>query len=418
MPLQLRVGIVCLIAAFVAGQINRGIFRLAWAPRDIGPWSPAAQNAPSRKWSDRLPMVGWFGMARESALHGSNFWHRPFLIELGFVLGIGFLYVFEMKQGLYPSGAAMQPVSVIHAQFAAHFVLIALLVVATFIDIDEKIIPDQITVPGTILGLLFATMLPGSMLPSWDPIAIPPIVVSRLAATDPFAWPNWLDGTFGLVLGMACIAGWIYGLMPKTLWYRGGIIRFWNYLVVSIARHPSTKWYGLGFVLLSACIASVWMFGGTRWQALLTSLLGVAGGGAIVWGIRVFASVTLGKEAMGFGDVTLMAMIGAFLGWQATVVIFFIAPFTGSLIAIIQLLIYRRQDIPYGPFLASAALVCIVAWPAVWIQIDSVMDLFAAFADIFGVGVAHLMSMVFGGFFVLVALSLLLVRCMKSLFSR
>ena len=121
---------------------------------------------------------------------------------------------------------------------------------------------------------------------------------------------------------------------------------------------------------------------------------------------------------MGFGDVTLMAMIGAFLGWQATVVIFFIAPFTGSLIAIVQLLIYRRQDIPYGPFLASAALVCIVAWPPVWMQIDSVMDLFAAFANIFGVGVAQLMAVVFGGFFVMVALSLLAVRGTKALFSR
>ena len=418
MPLQLRVGIVCLIAAFVAGQINRGVFRLAWTPRDIGPWSPAAKDAPPRKWSDRIPIVGWFGMARESTLHGSNFWHRPFLIELGFVLGIGFLYVFELNQGLYPSGAALPSTSTIHAQFAAHFVLIALLVVATFIDIDEKIIPDQVTVPGTVLGMLFATMLPDSMLPSWDPIAFPPIAVSRLAATDPFAWPSWLNGTIGLLVGLACVAGWIYGLMPKTLWYRGGIIRFWKYLAVSIVRHPSTKWYGFGFVLLAAFVGSVWMTGGTRWQALLTSLLGVAGGGAIVWGIRVFASVTLGKEAMGFGDVTLMAMIGAFLGWQATVVIFFIAPFTGSLIAIVQLLIYRRQDIPYGPFLASAALVCIVAWPPVWMQIDSVMDLFAAFANIFGVGVAQLMAVVFGGFFVLVALSLLAVRGTKALFSR
>ncbi|MFC1757597.1 prepilin peptidase [Planctomycetota bacterium] len=416
MPLEFRVGIVCLIAAFVAGQINRGIFRLAWMPRDMGPWSPPAQKTPPRKWWDRLPIIGWFGLARESPVHGAGFWHRPFLIELGFVLGMAFLYVFELHQGLYPIGAAKPMSSIIHAQFAAHFTLIALMIVATFIDMDEKIIPDQITVPGTLLGLLIATLLPESLLPVWNPLSIPPIVASPLTATEPFAWPNWFDGPQGLVIGVCCIAGWVYGLMPKTLWYRGGVVRFWRYLFSSIVRHPHTKWYMLAFVVLTSFVASIWIIGGARWQSLLTSLLGIAGGGAIVWGIRVFASATLGKEAMGFGDVTLMAMIGAFLGWQATVVIFFVAPFTGSLIAIGQLLIYRKQDIPYGPFLASAALVCIVVWPIVWSQIVAVMELFTVFAGIFGVGVAQLMAVVFGGFFVLVALCLLLVRVTKSLF--
>ena len=45
-------------------------------------------------------------------------------------------------------------------------------------------------------------------------------------------------------------------------------------------------------------------------------------GGGIVWAVRIIASQALGVEAMGFGDVTLMCMIGAFVGWQPALLIF------------------------------------------------------------------------------------------------
>ena len=57
---------------------------------------------------------------------------------------------------------------------------------------------------------------------------------------------------------------------------------------------------------------------------------------------------------MGFGDVTLMMMVGAFLGWQAGVVIFFLAPFAGLVVGVLQLVLRRDDEIPYGPFLCLA----------------------------------------------------------------
>ena len=42
-----------------------------------------------------------------------------------------------------------------------------------------------------------------------------------------------------------------------------------------------------------------------------------------MWAVRIIGTLTLRQEAMGFGDVTLMAMIGAFTGWQSTLLIFF-----------------------------------------------------------------------------------------------
>ena len=51
---------------------------------------------------------------------------------------------------------------------------------------------------------------------------------------------------------------------------------------------------------------------------------------------------------MGFGDVTLLSMIGAFVGWQASLVVFFLAPFAGMVIGVTQRLLHGEREIPYG----------------------------------------------------------------------
>lgn len=69
---------------------------------------------------------------------------------------------------------------------------------------------------------------------------------------------------------------------------------------------------------------------------------------------------------MGFGDVTLMAMIGAFLGWQPCLMIFFLAPFAGLIVGLLRLVLLRDTEIPYGPFLCLAAVGLIVFWNWIW----------------------------------------------------
>jgi leader peptidase (prepilin peptidase)/N-methyltransferase len=64
-------------------------------------------------------------------------------------------------------------------------------------------------------------------------------------------------------------------------------------------------------------------------------------------------------ESMGGGDVKLMGMIGAFLGWQTALLTFFIAPFLGVVIGVANLLIKKEHTIPYGPFLSLAALIAL-----------------------------------------------------------
>ncbi len=101
----------------------------------------------------------------------------------------------------------------------------------------------------------------------------------------------------------------------------------------------------------------------------------MAAGGGIIWLVRQIGQVVLGKEAMGFGDVTLMAMIGAFLGWQTCLMVFFVAPFFGLVLAILGWSLHREHEIPYGPFLCLGAAAVVLKWPAFWDRTEGVFEL-------------------------------------------
>ena len=116
----------------------------------------------------------------------------------------------------------------------------------------------------------------------------------------------------------------------------------------------------------SVVVLLVWFRGGPGWDGLLSALVGMAAGGGLIWLVRIIGTAALGREAMGFGDVTLMAMIGAFLGWQPCLVIFFLAPVAGLVVGVLRLLFMRDREIPYGPFLCLATLFVIVGWNGVW----------------------------------------------------
>jgi leader peptidase (prepilin peptidase) / N-methyltransferase len=116
----------------------------------------------------------------------------------------------------------------------------------------------------------------------------------------------------------------------------------------------------------SGLITWVWWQGGPRWAALASGLAGVIVGGGLVWIVRVLASAVMHREAMGFGDVTLLAMIGAFLGWQAAIVVFFLAPLAGIVIGVARLILHGEKEIAFGPFLCLATAVVVLFWPELW----------------------------------------------------
>lgn len=98
----------------------------------------------------------------------------------------------------------------------------------------------------------------------------------------------------------------------------------------------------------------------SRWAAFLDSSLGGLTGGASIYIIGFVWELVRKKEAMGGGDVKLLAMIGAFLGWKLTILTFFIAPVFGVVPGLVAMIKDRRQTIPYGPYLSLGAIVSIL----------------------------------------------------------
>jgi len=95
-------------------------------------------------------------------------------------------------------------------------------------------------------------------------------------------------------------------------------------------------------------------------KGLLGSLWGYFVGAAVVWATRIFGTYAFGKEAMGLGDVHLMAAAGTVIGPVLVVVAFFIAPFFGLIWACFQMFFRKTRQIPYGPFLSLAVFVVMI----------------------------------------------------------
>jgi len=101
---------------------------------------------------------------------------------------------------------------------------------------------------------------------------------------------------------------------------------------------------------------------------MIQSLLGIIAGGSIIYFTGAIFDLVYFKwlkkpaingetESIGGGDVKLLAMIGAFMGWQKALLTFFMAPFIGIVVSIVILIKKKDHTIPYGPFLSLAALI-------------------------------------------------------------
>lgn len=106
----------------------------------------------------------------------------------------------------------------------------------------------------------------------------------------------------------------------------------------------------------------------TAWHGFMHSVLGAGVGWFSLWGVAIAGHWIFKKEAMGFGDVKLLGAIGAFLGWQAVLFSIVISSFAGSIVGISLIALRKRglqSRIPYGPYLALAALIWIYWGPRI-----------------------------------------------------
>jgi len=206
----------------------------------------------------------------------------------------------------------LTPRAILHWQFFYHLVLVEALFVASFIDIDLRIIPDGSTLPAMLVGVLGAALVPVLYL---TPVFHQELRVGRELK---FLLPDSLD--------------WL--ILENTI--------------------PQ------------------WVTGSPHLHGLAVSLAGLIIGGGIVWLVRLIGFWTLNREAMGFGDVILMALIGSFLGWQATLIVFFLAPMMALTVVAATWLFRRQRELPFGPYLSLAALVTVLFWKPMWRQFEPI----------------------------------------------
>ena len=94
----------------------------------------------------------------------------------------------------------------------------------------------------------------------------------------------------------------------------------------------------------------------------MDSLIGILAGGGSLYAVAWIYALITGKEGMGGGDIKLLAMIGAFIGWQGVLLTIFMGSAIGTIVGLIDMLKKKtdmKMRIPFGPFLAIGAVIYI-----------------------------------------------------------
>lgn len=153
-----------------------------------------------------------------------------------------------------------------------------------------------------------------------------------------------------------------FGFTPKCLAYcvmTSGLIvaTFVDFEIQEIPDEISLGGMALG-IILAAIFPSI-INESSALRGFLNSFIGALAGGAMIYGMGMLGEFAFKREAMGGGDVKLLAMIGSFLGWKLVILTFFIAPAFGAVVGIILKIKEGKDIIPYGPYLSLAAIVSI-----------------------------------------------------------
>lgn len=114
----------------------------------------------------------------------------------------------------------------------------------------------------------------------------------------------------------------------------------------------------LPFLWLGLALSLFDMFANSR-----TAILGALGGYLSLWSIYILFKWITGKEGMGSGDFKLLAMLGAWMGWQSLPVVILMSSLVGALVGI-TLVLARGRDkhlpLPFGPYLATAGWITLL----------------------------------------------------------
>ena len=330
------------LGAVVGSFLNVCIYRL---PRDLSVNKPRRSFCPSCQkeipWYQNLPLISWIALRGRCANCGSKIAFRYFAVEL--ITALLFLAVWRS----FPW------------QFAiAYGVFVSLLIVATFVDFEHFIIPDEITLGGVAAGIGASFILPSLMATDRRLLAIAISAGSaalgyailwlvleggkiafgkkkiRLEQPTPFTWTRTGDD-----------ADFLVG-EERSLW-SDHFAREKDLLLLHCDQAAIDD-RSLGNVTLQCRYDLVTVGDETLSLDKIDRITGVV------------RELQIPREAMGRGDLKFLAAIGAFLGWRAVLFTIFAGSLLGSVVGLTTLMIGKRvwsAKLPFGPYLAGGALI-------------------------------------------------------------
>ncbi len=373
---------VALYGGCIGSFLNVVIYRLPEGKSLITPGSRCPSCSHDLAWYDNVPVLAWFWLRGKCRYCKAPIsFQYPMVEALTALMFMGLFWAYYMQpfgtaplrsQFFHPGLSQTWPV------FVVHLLLLAGLFASTVIDAKLFIIPRSI--PWTIT-LVAAVVLPAAV---W--YGTTPLVIGLLPISPP-------KGTCGAAGGLIGV-----GLALLLLKFKILPLSFADYEVLyeaHLAKHGTdskdedgpgepVQWFHypharrevikeLAFLALpvAGMLIGIWLgpAGSANWPSWVLALggagFGYLVGAGLVWMTRILGSLAFGKEAMGLGDVHLLAAIGAVLGPGESVPVFFIAPFFGLAAAMLMfglsaLMKKRFQPIPYGPYLAGAAVVVMI----------------------------------------------------------
>lgn len=161
---------------------------------------------------------------------------------------------------------------------------------------------------------------------------------------------------FGLTLEF------LLGLIFVTLLIPISVIDAQHYIIPNVI-------IGTGLILGFVIVCGIAYQRADLWY-LLTRVIGAAAGGTVLWLIAVVGSAILRRKAMGGGDIKLMVLIGLFLGaWPELAMVIAFSALSGAIVGTVLIVSgvkSRQSPIPYGPFLAGAAVLVLLWGEGLW----------------------------------------------------
>jgi leader peptidase (prepilin peptidase)/N-methyltransferase len=341
--------------SIVGSFLNVCIYRMPRGESVVSPPSHCPHCGYSIPWYLNVPLVTWVMLRGRCRNCAAPIAARYVLVEL--LTATLFLV----------SWLAFGPQSVWIALIYAG--VLAMFVVATFIDLEHLIIPDEITIGGIVAGLVCSALVP-----------------SLHGASAP------LEGLLASLVGLLLGVGVVYSIvrLGKLLFGRHeldlGEPTTLVFTEEDLVMPQETVPYEDLFYRESDTIVlqadRVEMVDRCYTEVPVRASKRVLQIGEdeydpepIEWMAVVTDRLTVPREAMGFGDVKFMGAIGAFLGWQAVLFSLMLSAFIGAAVGVTLIACGKREwssRLPYGPYIALAALGWMFYGPAVvkwWLQL-------------------------------------------------